>query len=287
MIKSILGKTGMEISKVFYGGIVSMQEGQDNSDKYVAYAIEKGINYFDIAPSYGDAQEKLGNSLVPYRKDIFLACKTTSRDAEGAKSEIEKSLEMLHTDYLDNYQLHSITTVEEVDAVFAKGGAFEPIFRMKEQGVFKHLGITCHSEQAALRALEHYDFETILFPINWGLIQAKGFGNSVIEKCNEKGVGILGMKSMIYSAWESDEEKKNSIYPKSWCKPIPADEVEFRIAAMKFAYDKGAVSLVPPGNFECFSFAVENIDKITKPLSEDERKVLIDELPKIEGKHFF
>ncbi len=287
MVKNKLGKTGMEITPVFYGGIVSMNDGQDSSDEYVAYAIEKGINYFDVAPSYGDAQEKLGNSLIPYRKNIYLACKTTCRDAENAKRELEQSLEMLHTDYLDNYQLHSITTVEEVDIVFEKGGAFEPILQAKEAGVLKHLGITCHSEAAALRALEYYDFETILFPTNWGLHQAKGFGNDVMRVCKEKDIGLLGMKSLIHRAWESQDEKKATPYSKSWCKPIPQDMVELRIAAMKYAYEMGAVSLVPPGNFECFSFAVDNVDKITAPITEQERKLLADELGNISDRYFF
>ena len=79
MKKRKLGNTGYEISPVIYGGIVSMNDGQANSDQYVSWAIEHGINYFDIAPSYGDAQEKLGNSLRSYRSKVYLACKTAQR----------------------------------------------------------------------------------------------------------------------------------------------------------------------------------------------------------------
>ncbi len=287
MHKVNLGSTGMEISTVFYGGIVSMKDGQDKSDEYVAYAVENGVNYFDIAPSYGDAQEKLGHSLKPYRNDVFVACKTTCRDSENAKKELEESLNMIYTDYLDNYQLHSITTVEEVERVFAKGGAFEPIMKAKEAGVLKHLGITCHSEEATLRALELYDFETVLFPTNYGLHMKKSFGQKVFDKCKEKNIGLLGMKSLIERAWDSSEEKASTPYHKSWCKPIPADEVDFRIAAMKYAYVLGAVSLVMPGNFECFSFAVENCDKILEPMTETEKTLLKDRAEKINGRYFF
>ena len=87
-----LGNTGFDISAISYGGIVSMNDGQDNSDRYVSWAIDQGINYFDVAPSYGDAEEKLGNSLQPYRKNIYLACKTGHRLREAAEEDLARSL---------------------------------------------------------------------------------------------------------------------------------------------------------------------------------------------------
>ena len=101
MIKRKFGNTGFDITPVVYGGIVSMEDGQDASDKYVSWAIDHGINYFDVAPSYGDAQEKLGNSLIPYRKKIHLACKTGCRMRVDAQKEFEESFRLLHTDYFD------------------------------------------------------------------------------------------------------------------------------------------------------------------------------------------
>lgn len=287
MKKVILGKSGLEITSVFYGGIVSMQDGQESSDKYVEYAINKGINYFDVAPTYGDAEEKLGNSLRPYRKDVHLACKTRERDLEGAKRALDRSLELLHTDYFDNYQLHEIATVEEVERAFSKGGTFEMCLRGKEEGVFKHLGITCHTEEAALRALELYDFETVLFPTNWGLNIRKGFGNRLLPVCAEKNVGILGMKSMVHRSWNNPEEQSSSLYTKSWCMPIQPECVDLRIAAMKYAYAMGASALVPPGNFECFKFAVEHSDSILSPLTEEEKTLLTKEAELIGNRYFF
>lgn len=115
MEKALLGKTGFMVSRVTYGGIVSMNETQKDSDKYVSMVVEAGVNYFDVAPSYGDAQERLGPSLEPYRKNVYLACKTQIRDAKGAKAELLKSLEVLRTDYFDVYQLHAMTTKENLE----------------------------------------------------------------------------------------------------------------------------------------------------------------------------
>jgi aryl-alcohol dehydrogenase-like predicted oxidoreductase len=115
MIYRSLGNTGYQVSAVVYGGIVSMRDGQTNSDRYVAWAIEQGINYFDVAPTYGDAQEKLGQSLIPYRKDVYLACKTKQRLREGAEKEMKESLRLLHTDHFDVYQMHELPTKEDLD----------------------------------------------------------------------------------------------------------------------------------------------------------------------------
>ncbi|MFI3168658.1 MAG: aldo/keto reductase [Faecalibacterium sp.] len=285
MKKILLGQTGMEISRVFYGGIVSMDDGQENSDRYVEYAMEKGINYYDVAPTYGDAQEKLGNSLIPYRNEIYLACKTRERSTEGAKATLEQSLNLLKTDHFDLYQMHELSSVEEVERAFAKDGAFEVLLRAKEEGIAKHLGITCHNDAAALRALELYDFETVLFPTNWCVNMGKGFGNAIAAEIKARGIGFLGMKSMIHRAWLPGE-RDASRFPKSWCKPISENDA-LTVAAIKYAYSLGAQAIVPPGNFENFSFAVEHADEITTPLTDAERELLKAELAAVDGKYFF
>lgn len=287
MKKQILGKTEMLITPVIYGGIVSMSDGQENSDRYVEWAIKKGINYFDVAPTYGDAQEKLGNSLISYRNDVYLACKTAERSAEGVKRELAESLRLLHTDHFDNYQMHALGSVADVETVFGSGGAMETMLRAKEEGITRFLGITCHSEDAALRALELYDFDTVLFPTNWGLNLGKGFGNRLSALAKKRDFGFLGMKSLIHRAWSGNKEQTESAYPKSWCKPIYGDE-KFAVTAMKYAFSLGVDAIVPPGNFEHFSFAVEHIDEcLSNPLTVEDTEYLKQKLKEIDEMYFF
>jgi aryl-alcohol dehydrogenase-like predicted oxidoreductase len=104
------GNSGDKLSIVGFAGIVVKEETSENSDKYVSWAIDQGINYFDVAPGYGNAQNMLGPALEPYRKDVFLACKTNKRDAPTAQAELEESLRLLRTDHFDLYQLHAMTT---------------------------------------------------------------------------------------------------------------------------------------------------------------------------------
>lgn len=287
MIKRNLGSTGFQISPVVYGGIVSMSDGQDASDRYVSYAVDRGINYFDVAPSYGDAQEKLGNSLKPYRRSVFLACKTNKRTKKEAEQEFLESLRLLHTDYFDVYQMHGLASTAEVETAFGPGGVMELMEKAKKDGLVRKLGITCHSEEAALMAISLYDFDTVLFPLNWGLNLGKGFGSRISEAAKQKGIGLLGMKTLIHRAWIDDEERSASRFPKSWCKPISEYDA-LSTAALKYTLSLGADAVVPPGNFESFSFAVEHIEEcLEHPLNQDDIEFLKKELFKIEGRYFF
>ncbi|HHX20171.1 MAG TPA: aldo/keto reductase [Clostridiales bacterium] len=253
MQKRALGNTGYQVSAVVYGGIVSMNDGQEASDRYVAWAMERGVNYFDVAPTYGDAEEKLGRSLIPYRKDVYLACKTTQRMKVDAEKELKRSMEL--------------------------------VVRLKQEGVLRKVGFSAHSEQAALRLLELYDFDTALFPMNWMLDRNEGIGRALAKKAKEKGVGLLGMKSFIERAWKDDAEK--AAYPKSWCKPFGVDQTELRVAAMKHAIEMGSNVLVPPGNFENFSFMVEHADEALQPLTDAERQMLDNHFKQVAEYPFF
>ncbi|MBQ3078609.1 MAG: aldo/keto reductase [Clostridia bacterium] len=286
MIQRALGKTGYSVFPVAYGGIVSMKDGQSESDKYVSWAIDRGVNYFDVAPSYQDAEEKLGNSLKPYRKNVYLACKTAERMAKDAEREMLNSLNTLYTDYFDVYQLHGLASVEEVDMAFGPGGAMELLVKMKEKGIARKIGITCHSEEAALKAISLYPFDTVLFPLNWHMHMGHDMGKQLMKTAKSLDMGVLSMKQLVERAWLDGESREE--FPKSWCKPFSKDETALRIAAMKYVLSIGADILIPPGNFECFSFEVENVENCIKnPLTEEETALLKAHLEKVSAHPFF
>ncbi len=271
MLYHALGKTGINVSAVVFGGIINMDETQAQADRYVADAIAAGVNYFDVAPTYGNAQERLGPALAPYRKQVYLACKTVERSAEGAREKLEDSLRKLKTDHFDVYQLHALTTDEDLDLAFGPGGAMETVLKAKREGVIRNVGFSAHNEDVALRALSMFPFDSVLFPLNWALGIERGWGDRISEAVRERGIGLLGMKSLVTRKWREGEERP---YPKSWCKPIWGNEA-LSVAAMKYAVLKGAQTLVPPGNFEHFSFMLAHADEcFTKPLTEDEWALL-------------
>ena len=288
-----LGSTDLQISRVSYGGIVSagfydnvyyLSEGQDASDRYVAWALDHGVNYFDVAPGYGNAQDQLGISLEVHRKEIALACKTAWRDRKTAEKDLERSLKLLKTDYFDVYQLHAVASMEDVEKAFAPGGVMELMRTLKERGIARYLGFTAHSEEAALKMIELFPFDTVLFPFNWFMNMEHGMGNRLLEKAKEKKMGILCMKAFIERRWEPGEDR--GCFPKSWCKPIDTDEEpEFGTAAMKYALSLGVDTLIPPGNFKSFSFAVNHIDECLESPSYDE-ELLKEKLKTVRGKEF-
>lgn len=268
------GRTGLMISPVVYGAIINMNETPEQTSAYVKEAIDAGINYFDVAPSYGDAQALLGPALEPYRKDVVLACKTTERTAEGSKKELLESLEALRTDHFDVYQVHSLSSMEDVETIFGPGGAMETFRWAKEEGLARFIGMSIHNEEAALKALELYDFDTLMFPMNWAIGLRTGWGDKISENAAANDRGLLAIKSQAHRMWDEGEERT---YPKAWCRPFntEGDDVPLAIAAMKYAIHKGAHTLVPTGDIDHFRFMLKHIDQVkNEPMTDAEWDLL-------------
>ena len=270
MYTHLFGKTDLKVSAVAFAGIVNMNETPEDAAKYTAYAVEAGVNYFDVAPAYGNAEERLSDALLPYRKDVYLACKTGKRDAAGSREELLHSLDVLKTDHFDVYQLHSMTTQEDVDTVFGKDGAIETLQWAKREGLVRYLGFSAHNEDVALQCLEHFDFDSVMFPMNWAMGLTSGWGDRISEAVRERGIGLIAIKTLIERKWRQEE---THTFPKSWCKPI-WDNEPLAVAGMKYGVEKGAGILVPPGNITHQQFMVDHIDACKEPLSEAEWALL-------------
>jgi aryl-alcohol dehydrogenase-like predicted oxidoreductase len=249
------GKTGVRLSIIGFGGIVVKDAEQQHANRIVAEAFEKGVNYFDVAPTYGDAELKLGPALEPYRKNVFLACKTTERSREGTSKELKESFKRMRTDYFDLYQLHAITDVQkDVDTAFAKGGAMEVFIEAKKQGRIRYLGFSAHSEQAALAAMDRYDFDSILFPINFVTYYKGSFGAKVVTAAESRGVAILALKAMARQQWPQDDPLRRE-YPKCWYQPL-TERREARLG-LYFTLSQSVTAAIPPGEELLFRMALE------------------------------
>ncbi|MGM0527818.1 MAG: aldo/keto reductase [Bacteroidota bacterium] len=249
--KRVLGATGEMLSIIGFGGIVVMDATSGQASARVGQAIDYGVNYFDVAPTYGDAELMLGPALKPYRKDVFLACKTQERDREGARKELEQSLKNLQTDYFDLYQLHAVTELEDVERVFSKGGAMETFLEARKEGKVRFLGFSAHSVEAALALMERFDFDTILFPFNFACWYAGNFGPRVMETAKNKGMGILALKAMAYRPWKEGEERNIA---KVWYRPL-IEEEEAR-EGLRFTLSHPVTSAIPPGNEDLFAMGI-------------------------------
>jgi aryl-alcohol dehydrogenase-like predicted oxidoreductase len=267
-----LGKTGERLSIIGLGGIVVMNMKQSQANNLVAEAFDRGINYFDVAPFYGDAQERLGLALEPYRKRSFLACKTDERTKSGSQKEIEESLRLLKTDHIDLYQFHYLTTSDDVETVFGPDGAMETFQAAKKAGKVRFLGFSAHSVEAALAAMDRYEFDTILFPINFVLFSQANFGPQVLEKARQKGMGILALKAMAKTTWPKAMKESKRPNPKCWYQP--ADLPEEASLGLRWALSKPITAAVPPGDEKYFRVAMDVGQKF-EPLKPEEEKSLM------------
>ena len=247
-----LGRTGEKLSIIGFGGIVVMDATAAQAADRVAHAIDRGVNYFDVAPSYGNAEQMLGPALAPYRKDVFLACKTQERSRAGALGELEASLGRLRTDHVDLYQLHAVTTPEDVEQILAPGGALEAFTEARDAGKTRFLGFSAHSVEAALRLIDAFPFDTILFPINFATWHAGNFGPQVLEAAQRKGMGILALKSMAYRPWPDGAART---HPKCWYEPL-ADPVAAR-EGLRFTLSHPVTAAIPPGDETLFAMALD------------------------------
>ena len=238
-----------------FAGIIVMNEDQNDANDYVAEAIDQGINYFDVAPSYGNAEEKLGPALVGKRNDIFLACKTEKRTAKEAAESLENSLRLLQTDHFDLFQLHAMTTPEDVEIAMGPNGAMETVLKAKEAGKIRYIGFSAHSDEAAVALLDQFAFDSVLFPLNWGAYLKKGFGKPTITKAQEKGASILALKALARCAWPDDLPKEERPYHKSWYQPI--EDPEMADLALRFTLSLPITAAVTPGDIRLFRLAMK------------------------------
>ncbi len=209
MPKRVLGRTGLKVSIVGFSGLALRQQTPEKCQEAVHRAFERGVNYYDVAPAYGDGEceIKLGAAWQGLARDQFyLACKTKKRDQAGCREELERSLTRLKTDHFDVYQLHHLVQPADVKKALGPGGAIETILKAKEKGQVRFIGFSAHTTKAAIEALNLFPFDSVMFPINYVEYFTRDFGREVLAKAQEKGAAVLAIKPMHAGAPKQDEK---------------------------------------------------------------------------------
>ena len=192
-----LGKSGLKISRMGFGGIPIQRIDAEGTKKLMDKLIEYGINYIDTARGYTVSESFIGEAIEGRRDQFILATKSMARTKEAMAKDIDISLENLRTDYVDLYQIHN-PSMEQFMQVMAPGGALEALMDAKEAGKIGHIGVTLHSVEIFEKALEQEWIETIMFPYN--IVERQG--EELIHKCVEKNIGFIDMKPMAGGAIE-------------------------------------------------------------------------------------
>jgi predicted aldo/keto reductase-like oxidoreductase len=267
--KRSLGKTGEMLSILGFGGILVKDATPEDASSVVKLAIDTGVNYFDVSPSYGDAEIKLGSALEPYRKNVFLSNKTDGRKKEDSRRELEQSLKNLRTDHFDLYQLHSVSKLEEVQTILGKGGALETFLEARKEGKIRFIGFSAHTVEAAIALMNGFDFDTIMFPFNLTTWYAGNFGPQVLALAQEKKMGIIALKAMAKGPWPKDADR--SKFKKCWYEPLTIEE-DIRMG-LRFTLSHPIAAAIPPGEEELFRITLNLRDQI-KPLNKDEVELI-------------
>jgi aryl-alcohol dehydrogenase-like predicted oxidoreductase len=263
--RRVLGRTGEKLSVVGFPGLALTHCEQSAATRALHNAFERGVNYFDVAPRYGDgdAEIKMGIGLQGLDRDkYFLACKTHERTKAGAQMELERSLTRLKTDHFDLYQLHHLIRPAEVKDAFGSGGAMEVVLKAKEEGKIKYIGFSAHTTKGALEAMKSFKFDTVMFPINFVEFYTRDFGREVLALANEQGTGVLAIKPLSWGTFPKGTPKNREWWYRSVEEP---GEVEL---AMRFSLSqKGVVSAIPTSFVDLVDKTIEAA-KAFRPLDQ-------------------
>lgn len=242
----ILGKTGLKISRMGFGGIPIQKIDEEGTRKLLHEMMEKGVNYIDSARGYTVSEQYIGYGLEGIRDKFVLATKSMSRTKEAMASDIETSLGNFRTDYIDLYQVHN-PSMEQLDQVIGEGGALEALMEAKAAGKIGHIGLTAHSTAVFERALGLDWVETIMFPYN--IVEQQGA--ELIHKCAEKNIGFIDMK------------------------PLAGGAIEDATLALRYVCSNPDVTVVIPGMAEVRELE-QNLAACsnTEPLTDEELKAM-------------
>jgi aryl-alcohol dehydrogenase-like predicted oxidoreductase len=256
-----LGETGHESSVLTFGAIALNFLEQEAANEMVEDVLDAGVNHFDVAPTYGDAEVKLAPKLVDHRDEILLGCKTQERTYYGAWGELHRSLDRLGVDTIDLYQFHAVTRYDELDAIagdyspeMGQGdhdpGALQAFKEAKEEGLIDHIGLTSHGDPSLIRtAIKRIpELETVMFPFNYTLDAKAGpeydYG-SVLELAEEEGLGTLCIKGFAKGPWPEDLPEDERPYD-TWYEPY--DTREDIVECLRYALSQGMTSIPNAGD---------------------------------------
>ncbi len=217
----MLGKTGLKISTLGFGGIPIQRIDAEGTKELMYKMLAAGVNYIDSARGYTVSEEYLGYALEGIRDKFILATKSMARDKEGMARDIDISLKNFRTDYIDLYQFHN-PNMAQLEQILSPGGAMEAMLEAKAAGKIGHIGITLHSLDVFKKVLEYDWVESVMYPYN--IVENQG--EETIAKCAEKNIGFIAMK------------------------PLAGGAIEDATLAMRFICANPNVSVVIPGMAE-------------------------------------
>ena len=278
MEKRMLGRTGHHSTVVAFGTAALGRVSQEVADVAVKRILDHRVNHIDIAPTYGEAMERLAPWMPEIRDRVFLGGKTRERTKELAWENIRSCMSRLNVESFDLFQLHSVGDMAALDQVTGSGGALEALVEMQQRGLTRWIGITGHGPEVPsvqLEALERFDFDTIMFPVSASMFRSDEYRNSateLLEKANARGIGVHTIKMIARGGW-GDGERECTTWYDPYREQSDIDRALWWVLSnpMHTAPSAGDVTLLPK--------VLDAAERFTR-LSEDEMaQVVSDQRP--------
>jgi aryl-alcohol dehydrogenase-like predicted oxidoreductase len=268
-----LGRTEHASTVAILGGAAFARSDPDSTATAFADAMDRGVNHIDVAPRYGLAEELLGPVLEPVRDRFFLGCKTTRRNADGVRAQLEESLQKLRTDRFDLYQMHAVTSLEVLDE---RADAAEAILKARDEGIVRFAGITGHdlgAPRAFIEALRRYDLDTVMFPVNarmWADPVYRADAEELLDLCTARDLGVMAIKAAAKRPWS---EENGDRFATTWYEPFA--EAEMVSAGVSFALSvPGVNGFCTPGDIAVLRLALDAAEKHAR-MSDDDREAAV------------
>lgn len=273
MEKRRLGKTGYMSSILTLGGAAFISVTQAEADVAINLAMEHGINHIDVAPTYGDAELRIGPWMPRYRDDFFLGCKTSERDKTGAWESIKRSLDRLQVSNFDLFQFHGVDDLDTLETILGPDGALEAVLEARQQGLIKYIGITGHRPNVYVEALKRFDFDTVLFPLS--RVHAAHFNKDndfrpLIELAKRNDVGMLAIKSISKQLWPSENRPYTT-----WYEPFDAQKDIDR--SLAYTLSQGVTTCPMSSDVKLWTMLIEAAERFT-PMTAGEQNAAVDEV---------
>jgi predicted aldo/keto reductase-like oxidoreductase len=274
-----LGKTGYLTSIVTFGSFALLEASEKEAEAFIAMALERGINHFDVSPMYGRAEEHIGAWIKRNGRTFYMGCKTHERKKEPAWVSINTSLERLNVDQFDLFQFHGVDDMKTLDVLFGRNGAMDAVVKAMDQGMIKHVGITGHVPPTQNEAFSRFDFDTVMFPLN--RIHAANITEwndyrPLLETAKKKNAGVFAIKTIARGNWDNPAppHKYNTWYE-------PFDNQSDIEKSLWYALNQDITSAVSSGDMKLLPRMIDAAESFN-PLSEKEENHILEESERYE-----
>lgn len=267
-----LGKTGHMSSILTFGSAAFWQVSPAEAEAAIELATEHGVNHFDVSPTYGQAEVRLGPWMEKHHEEVFLACKTIERSRTKAWETLKRSLETLKVDYFDLYQFHGVNDLETLNVVLGPGGALEAVLEARDQGLVRYIGITGHRPFVQVEALNRFDFDTVLFPLNRVLAAHRNDYTDftvLLSLVEQKDVGTIAIKAVAKRPWQAAMHMYRTWYE-------PFNEQAEIDKSLWYALSQGITTAAMPADLSLWPLVIDSAERF-RALNAQEQEEAVSE----------